>query len=68
MVNWVTRTFAYTMVKVIRDRCQNLKGTKHEKRIQTKEIYKTWRLALMKWQRKKQHDSEEEKKNDIDDK
>ena len=52
MVNWVGRTFAYSLVRVIRERCENLKGTEHEKRINSKEIYRKWRMSLMDWSRR----------------
>ena len=29
------------------------KGTEHEKRIQSKLIYRKWRLGLMEWQKRK---------------
>ena len=52
MVNWVGRTFAFSLVKVIRERCENLKGTEHEKRINSREIYRLWRMSLMDWSKR----------------
>ena len=62
MVNWVGRTFAFSLVKVVRERCENLKGTEHEKRINSKEIYRKWRLSLMDWAKRKDKEQQEDTK------
>ena len=50
LVNWITRTFAYYGCKLIRQRCENLKGTNHQKRINSKQIYKDWALLVDEWE------------------
>eukprot|EP01084_Bolivina_argentea_P230360 388592_1 len=36
LVNWITRTFAYYVCKMIRDRTENLEGTTHQQRVKEK--------------------------------
>ena len=50
LVNWITRTFAYYGCKLIRQRCENLKGTNHQKRIDSKQIYKDWSVLIDEWE------------------
>eukprot|EP01084_Bolivina_argentea_P051755 95194_1 len=53
ILNWVTRTFAYYVCKMIRSRCENLEGTTHQKRIKEKEVYKEWTQEFTNWKMKK---------------
>ena len=53
LLNWVTRTFAYYVCKMIRHRTENLKGTTHEQRIKENDIYKEWTQTFEEWKIKK---------------
>eukprot|EP00486_Rosalina_sp_Unknown_P002770 CAMPEP_0201577802 /NCGR_PEP_ID=MMETSP0190_2-20130828/24336_1 /ASSEMBLY_ACC=CAM_ASM_000263 /TAXON_ID=37353 /ORGANISM="Rosalina sp." /LENGTH=162 /DNA_ID=CAMNT_0048010221 /DNA_START=85 /DNA_END=573 /DNA_ORIENTATION=+ len=58
LLNWITRTFAYYVCKMIRQRTENLEGTTHEKRIKENDIYKDWTKTFEEWKIKKLSEKE----------
>ena len=53
LLNWVTRTFAFYVVKMIRERTENLEGTSHQQRIEQNEMYKEWKTQFDEWRMRK---------------
>eukprot|EP01084_Bolivina_argentea_P070737 128633_1 len=47
VINWILRTLSSIFVKVLRARCENLKGSETAKRMDSKDIYRKWRLYCM---------------------
>ena len=46
LLNWANRTLAFYAAKMIRNRCENLKGTTHAERVRTKPIYRKWKRDM----------------------
>jgi len=53
LLNWVTRTFAFYAVKMIRERTENLEGTTHQQRIAQNPLYAEWKQQFEEWKVRK---------------
>ena len=53
LLNWITRTFAYYVCKMVRHRTEHLEGTSHQQRVAEKEIYKEWMQDFIQWKQAK---------------
>ena len=53
LLNWVTRTFSFYAVKMIRERTENLEGTTHQERIKQNAIYDDWKTQFEAWRLRK---------------
>ena len=53
LLNWITRTFAYYVCKMIRHRTENLEGTKHQQRVKENEHYQEWTKQFENWKIRK---------------
>eukprot|EP01084_Bolivina_argentea_P028244 52512_1 len=56
LLNWANRTFAFYVAKIIRHRCENLRGTEHAKRVATKPIYRKWKRDMLEYIQKAKED------------